>query len=91
MRLSKKGVAKVKVTCKRKKRCGGRVTLRGKGVTGAGNFKISGGKSARVKVKFSSSEVKKVRKAKRMRTKATLKIADAVAGKSSVTLVGPRR
>ena len=91
VRVSRKGIAKVKVRCKRSKRCSGRLVLRGKGATGAGKLKISGNKSARVKVKFSASEVKRIRKAKRLRTKATLTIGDATAGRSSVTLIGPRR
>ena len=66
MRVSKKGVGKVKVRCKRSKACKGRLTLKGKGVTAAANFKISGKKSKSVKLKFSKREVKKIRKAKRL-------------------------
>ena len=86
VKVSKKGVGKMKIRCKRKKACKGRLTLKGKGVTSAVNFKISGKKSKSVKLKFSKPEVKKIRKAGRLPTAALLKIGDANADKGRVTL-----
>ncbi len=91
VKVSNRGVAKVKVRCKRSKACRGRLTLRGKGVTGAGNLKIAGKRSRSVKVRFSKSEVRKLRKARRMGTNAVLRIGDAVTAKGRITLIGPKR
>jgi hypothetical protein len=91
VKVSKSGVAKVKVRCKRSKACKGRLTLRGKGVTGAGNFTVKGKKTKAVKVKFSKSEVRKLRKARRMGTNAVLKIGDANTAKGRITLLGPKK
>jgi hypothetical protein len=91
VKVSKKGVAKVKVRCKRAKKCTGRLTLRGKKVGGAGKISISGKKTGTVKVKFSKSEVKQLRKKKRLRAKATATIGTSKAASTSVTLIGPKR
>jgi hypothetical protein len=91
VRVSKSGVAKVKVRCKRSKRCRGRLTLKGKGATGAGKVAIAGKKTRSIKVKFSKSEVRKIRKARRLGANAALKIGDANTAKGRVTLVGPKR
>jgi hypothetical protein len=91
VRVSKSGVAKVKVRCKRKKRCRGRLTLKAKGATGAAKVKVAGKKTRAVKVKFSKSEVRKIRKARRLGANAALKIGDANTAKGRVTLIGPKR
>jgi hypothetical protein len=91
VRVSKSGVAKVKVRCKRSKRCRGRLTLKAKGATGAGKVKIAGKKTRAVKVKFSKSEVRKIRKARRLGANAALKIGDANTARGRVTLIVPKR
>ena len=87
VKVSKKGVGKLKIRCKRKKACNGRLTVKGKGVTSAAKIKIKGKKSKSVKLKFSKAEVKKIRKAGRLGTAALLKIGDANADKGRITLV----
>jgi hypothetical protein len=88
VKVSRKGVAKVKVRCKRTKRCKGRLTIRGKGVAAAGKVSISGKKSKSVKVKFSKAEVKKIRKKRRLGAAELLKIGDATStARGRVTLV----
>ena len=91
IRVSKSGVAKIKVRCKRDRRCRGRLALRGKGVTGTGKVAIPGRKSRSVRVRFSRVEVRRLRKARRLRTKGVLTIGDATAARSNITLIGPRR
>jgi hypothetical protein len=91
IRVSRRGVARVTVRCKRTARCRGRLTLRGKGVTGIGKFTLRGRKSRAVKVKFSRREVRRIRKARRVRTKALLRIGDATSARASITLVPARR
>ncbi len=91
VRVTKSGVAKVKVRCKRSKSCKGRLTLKAKGATGAGKFTIKGKKSKSIRVKFSKSEVRKIRKARRLGANAALKIGDANTAKGRVTLVYGRR
>ncbi len=91
VKVSSKGVAKVKIRCKRSKACRGRLTLKAKGVTGAAKFKIAGKKTKAVKMRFSKGEVKRIRKARRLGTTASLQIGDATPRKGRVTLVGPKR
>lgn len=91
VRVSRSGVAKVKIRCKRSKACKGRLTLKGKGATGAGKFTIKGKKTKAVKVKFSKSEVRKIRKARRLGANAAVKIGDANTARGRVTLLGPKR
>jgi hypothetical protein len=91
VRVSTSGVAKVKIRCKRSKTCKGRLTLKGKGATGAGRFTIKGKKTKAVKVKFSRSEVRKIRKARRLGANAAVKIGDANTARGRVTLLGPKR
>jgi hypothetical protein len=91
VKVSKKGVGKVKIRCKRKKRCNGRLTVKGKGVTAAGKVKISGKKTKAVTLKFSRAEMKKIRKARRLGTNAVVKIGDATAAKGRITLVRAKK
>ena len=89
VKVSKKGVAKVQgaLQAHRRRMQGTPDVLKGKGVTGAGKVTIKGKKTKSVKVKFSKSEVKKIRKAKRLGTAARLKIGDANTDKGRITLV----
>jgi hypothetical protein len=90
-RVSRKGIAKIRVQCKRTKRCRGRLVVRGKGVTAAGRFAAPGRRSRAVKIKLSRRELRRLRRARRVRTKAVLTIGTATAARATVTLVGPRR
>jgi hypothetical protein len=90
VRVSRKGVAKVKIRCKRTRRCNGRLTLKSRGVTGVTKIRISGRKTVRVNVRFSRSEVRRLRKARRTRSRAQLTIGDATAARSTVTLIARR-
>jgi hypothetical protein len=91
VRVSRKGVAKIRVRCKRTKRCQGRLALRGRGVTGAKRFAIPGKKTRSVNVKFSRSEVRRIRRARRVRTRGTIRIGVANTARANITLVAPRR
>jgi hypothetical protein len=91
IRLSRRGVAKLRVRCKRTKRCRGRLTLRGSGVAGAARFSIPGRRTRTLKVRFSRSEMRRIRRAKRLRTRGTLRIGLANAARANITLVAPRR
>jgi hypothetical protein len=90
-RVSRKGVARVKVQCKRRARCRGRLTLRAKGVSSAARFALRGRKSRSVRLKFSRTEVRRIRRARRLRAKAVLTIGDVTAARGAVTLLGPPR
>jgi hypothetical protein len=91
VRVSKSGVARVKIRCKRTRRCRGRLTVRAKGARAAGKVSISGRSTRRVRVKFSKSEVRRIRKARRLGANATLKIGFANTARGRVTLVAARR
>jgi hypothetical protein len=91
VRVSKSGRASIRVRCKRTKRCTGRLTVRGKRATAAGRVRVSGKKTRRVRVKFSKSEVRRIRKARRMGANLQLRIGDANTARGRVTLLAPRR
>ena len=91
VRVSRSGVAKIKVRCKRAKRCNGRLTVRGKGATAAGKVRVAGKKTRSIRVKFSKSEVRKIRKSRRLGANLQLKIGDANTARGRVTLLAPRR
>jgi hypothetical protein len=91
VRVSRKGVTKLRVRCKRTKRCRGRVTLRGRGVTAAKRFSIPGHRARTLKLKFTRGEMRQIRRARRLRTRGTLRIGLATSARASITLVAPRR
>jgi hypothetical protein len=89
IKVSRKGVGKLRISCRASKRCKGRVTVTGKGVSAAGKFSIKAKKSKAVTLKFSKKEARKIRKKHRMKARATAKVGGKSARKS-VTLV-PKR
>jgi hypothetical protein len=91
MKVSSKGVGKLKIKCKRTKKCNGRVTVKAKGVTSAAKVSISGKKTKSVKMRFSKSEVKRIRKAGRLGSNSSLKIGNGDPKKGRVTLIGPKK
>ena len=91
VRVSRSGVAQIRVQCRRSKRCRGRLVVRGRDVTAAGRFSAPGRRARAVKVKLSRSELRRVRRARRVRTKAVLTIGTATAARATITLVAPRR
>lgn len=90
VRVSRGGVAKIRVRCKRTKRCRGRLVLRGRRVTGVGKFRAPGRRTRNVNVKFSRTEVRRLRKGRRLRTKGTLTVGDATSARANITLTAPR-
>jgi hypothetical protein len=89
--VNRKGIAKVKVNCRRKDgMCRGRLGVKGKGVSATKSFKIAKRKTRTLKLKFSKGEVRKVRKAKRMKGRATTTVA-GTAKRRPVTIVYKRR
>ena len=90
-RVSRKGVVKVKVQCKRRARCRGRLTLKGQGLSAAKRFRLAGRKSRSVKVKLARREIRRVRKAGRLRVKAVVRIGTAESARGPITLLAPRR
>jgi hypothetical protein len=87
VKVSRKGIAKIKVSCRAAKRCKGRLSLT---KAGSKSFSIKAHKSAVVKVKLSKKEMRKLRKAKRMRSRATAKVGGATTRKT-ITLVAPKK
>jgi hypothetical protein len=91
--VNRKGIAKVKVSCRRKDRaCNGRLAVSAKGLSAAKGFKIAKRKARTLKLKFSKSEVRRLRKAKRkqMKGRATTKVGSS-SSRRGVTLVYKRR
>jgi hypothetical protein len=90
VKVSRKGIGKLKVRCVGAGGCRGKVTVRGKGVTTAGNFSIAAHKAKFVKLKFSKGEVKKIRQKKRLKSKAAAKLGTRTITKS-VMLIYSRK
>jgi hypothetical protein len=93
IKVNRKGIAKVKVSCRRKdSQCRGRLSITAKGLSAAKSFRIPKRKARTVQLKFSKGEVRRLRKAKRkqMKGRATTKVGSSSA-RRSVTLVYKRR
>ena len=73
IRVTKKGVGKLRVSCSGARRCKGKVTVRGKGAKAAKKFSIGSRHSKLLKLKFSKKEVGKIRQKKRLKSKASAK------------------
>jgi hypothetical protein len=86
VKVSKKGIAKIKLTCRGTKACKGKLSLSAHGRLGSKSFSLKAGKSASVKVKLSKKAMRKLRKAKRLK-------ATAAAGSihRKLTLIAPKR
>lgn len=94
IKVNRKGVAKVKVSCRRRDgTCRGRLAVKAKRVSAAKTFRIPKRKSRTVKLKFSKGEVRRLRKAKRkqMKGRATTTVGGFDASRRQVTLVFTRR
>jgi hypothetical protein len=87
VKVSRKGIAKVNVSCRDKKACKGRLTLKG---IGKKSFRVKAGKRGSVKVKVSKKGMRKLRKAKRLKTRATSKVGSKTSRKT-LTLIAPKR
>ena len=90
IRVSKSGIAKIKVRCKRA-RCRDAWRSVEKASPAPARSRFAGRRSRAVRVRFSRSEVRRLRKARRLRTKGVLTIGDATAARTNITLIGPRR
>jgi hypothetical protein len=94
IKVNRKGIAKVKVSCRRKDgQCRGRLAVRGKGLSAAKSFKIAKRKAKTLKLKFSKREVRKLRRAKKkqMKGSATTSVRGFDTKRRTVTLVYKRR
>jgi hypothetical protein len=100
VRMSRKGVVKLRVRCKKgtpASRCKGRLSLRVSKALERKSFAIKRGKAKTLKIKFSSKARKAVRRAKRLRAKATIKLSgpstlssSARSSKKTITVKAPR-
>jgi hypothetical protein len=94
IKVNRKGIAKVKMSCRRKDgRCNGRLALKAKGLSAAKSFKIAKRKAKTLKLKFSKGEVRKLRRAKKkqMKGSATTSVRGFDTKRRAVTLVYKRR
>jgi hypothetical protein len=73
VRVSKRGIGKLRISCSGGRRCKGRVTVRGKGAKARKKFSIGSRHSHLLKLKFSKKEVHRIRSKKRLKSKATAK------------------
>jgi hypothetical protein len=90
VKVTRKGIAKIRLSCRQTKACAGRLSLTAKGSLGGKSFSIKGNKSGAVKVKLSKKAMRKLRKAKRLKTRASTKVAGKTTRKT-ITLVAPKR
>jgi hypothetical protein len=90
LKVSKKGVGKLRIFCAGGKACKGKVTVRGKGVKATGKVSIRAKKSKVVKLKFSKKEVRKIRKKKRVKSKAIAKLGSKTIRKSVLVVPAKR-
>jgi hypothetical protein len=93
IKVNRKGVAKVKVSCRRKDgQCRGRLAISARGLSARKSFRIAKRKARTVQLKFSRSEVRRLRKARRkqMKGRATTTVGSS-SSRRSVTLVYRRR
>jgi hypothetical protein len=84
IKVSRKGVGKLKLRCRAGKTCKGRVTVSGKGVRAKASFKIKAKKAKSITLKFSKSAVRKVRRAKRLKARGTMTVGGKRVGRSLV-------
>lgn len=90
IKVSRKGIGKLKIRCVGGGACRGKVTVKGKGVTASGRFSIGRHKAKSIKLKFSKGEVKKIHKKKRLKSKAAAKLGNKTITKR-VVLVYSRK
>jgi hypothetical protein len=88
VKVSRKGVAKVKLRCSSRKRCKGRLSL---GRYGKKRFSIRGGKKKAVAVKLGRKARVSVRRAHRKKVKATARVTGGKRTSRKITLVAPKR
>jgi hypothetical protein len=89
LKVNRKGVGKLMVRCRTKKRCKGSVSIKAKGVTAAKKFSIKAKKAKALKLKFSKKEVRRIFKKKRIKTRAKLKAGGKTTSRS-ITIVRKR-
>ena len=74
IKVNKKGIGKLRVSCTGGRSCKGNVTVSGKGVKASKKLSIGARKSKMLKLKFSKKEVRKIRAKKRIKGRANAKI-----------------
>jgi hypothetical protein len=75
IKVNRKGLGRLRVSCSGRRACNGRVTVRGKGVSAAGRVRIGGRKSKLINLRFSKGEVRKIRQRKRIRGRANARVS----------------
>jgi hypothetical protein len=94
IKVNSKGIAKVRVTCRQRNgACRGRLSLTAKGMSAAKSFRVPKRRARTLLLKFSKSEVKRLRKARRkqMKGRATTRVTGSNSGRRAVTLFYKRR
>jgi hypothetical protein len=93
IKVNSKGIAKVRVACRRRDgQCRGRLAISAGGLSARKSFRIARRKARTVQLKFSRSEVRRLRRARRkqMKGRATTTVGSSSA-RRSVTLFYRRR
>jgi hypothetical protein len=90
VKVSRKGVGKLKLRCRASRKCKGRVTVRGKRVRASKSFAIAARKAKSIKLRFSKKEVRAIRRAKRLKARATTRVAGKRARRSLVLVPAKR-
>ncbi|PWU16906.1 MAG: hypothetical protein C5B48_16700 [Candidatus Rokuibacteriota bacterium] len=90
IKVSRKGIGKLKLRCRTGKTCKGRVLVRAKGVQAKASFKLKAKKAKSIKLRFSKKEVRKIRHAKRLKARGTLTIGGKHV-RSKLVLIAAKR
>jgi hypothetical protein len=75
IKVNRKGLGRLRVSCSGRRACNGRVTVRGKGVSAASSIKVGARKSKLIQLRFSKGEVRKIRQRKRIRGRANARVS----------------
>jgi hypothetical protein len=89
IRISRKGVAKVRLRCARGRSCRGRLSLAGR--AGRKSVSVRAGRTKSYNVKLSKKARRQVLRAKRKRIRATLSGSSLRRVRATLTFVAPRR
>jgi hypothetical protein len=90
IKVNKKGIGKLRVSCTGGRSCKGKVTVSGKGVKASKKLSISSRKSKMIKLKFSKKEVRKIRAKKRIKSRANAKVGSKTIRKRVVIVPAKR-
>jgi hypothetical protein len=82
VKVKRNGTGKLRIHCAGAKACKGKVTIKGKGVSGTGKVSVRAHKSKAITLKFSKGEATKIRKKKHLKSRATAKVGGKTARKA---------